>query len=249
MKSQSLFFVESSHKTKTWWMFLSVLLFVFIPFLIVLLLCGEFNLLGNNWLIAKNASVWHGFVTSDKIDYLAQKYHIFFSDGGIDALKSELLKWVDKTNQATINAYKTFFNPIILAPLCSLLFVSLVYPMIFNATKISGLDILPFSIGIGSFMFILTMTGLIDQWGQSLLSVYWLVRIVIALIGTITIYLLTNYFVNKFIANRPYATDVYFGYRSVDKQNADVKQQLKENIDSYKKQDSDESFVEVEEGQ
>lgn len=247
MRNQSLFFVHSSHKTKTWWMFLSVLVFVFIPFLIVLLLCGEFNLLGNDWLIAKNASVWHGIVRESRIDELANKYHIYFSNNGVDALVNELYKWVDKS--ATINTYRIFFNPIILVPLFGLLVWSICYPIIFNATKISGLDVLPFSLGIGSFMTILTASGLIDHWGQNLAIIYWITRIAISLISTIIIYLITNALVNKFISARPYATDVYFGYRTIDNQNAQAKKELKDNIDSYKKQqDKDESFIEMKEG-
>ncbi|MCQ2956724.1 MAG: hypothetical protein MJ233_02535 [Mycoplasmoidaceae bacterium] len=60
--------------------------------------------------------------------------------------------------------------------------------------------------------------------------------------------MLTNLIVNKYLASRPYAADIYFGYKTIDRANAGAKQQLKENIDAYKKQSDDESFVEVEEG-
>lgn len=245
MKSQSIFLVNSTHKTKTWWMFLSVLVLVFIPFLIVWLLCGEFNLLNNDWLIAKNASVWHGVVPEDYAS-IAEKYGKFFI-GGQEALANELAKWVGDSK--SIDSAYTFFNPIMLAPLFGILAWSIGYPMIFNATKVSGLDVLPFSSAVGFFMFILIITGLMDQWGQSLLAVYWLVRIFITAISAFVIFLLVNFLTNKYLANRPYAADIYFGYKSIDKQNAIAKQQLKENLDTFKKQkDQDESFVEVEEG-
>lgn len=229
-------------------MFLSVLILVFVPFLIVWLLNGEFNLLNSDWLIAKNASVWHGQVTPDKISDLAQRYYPYFSEnGGVEALRAELNRWVGQN--ASINAYRAFFNPVILAPLICLLAWSFLYPIIFNATKLSGLDVLPFSFGIGSFMTILILTGLMDQWGQNLMAVYWIVRIIIALIGMVTVFIMSNYFINQYIANSSYATDFYFGYKTIDKENALAKEQLKENLDVFKKQkDQDESFVEVKEG-
>lgn len=247
MKSQSIFFVHSTHKTKSWWVFLSVLIFVFVPFLIVWLLCGEFNLLNIDWLIAKNASVWHGYVTQDNINALLERYGKYVQDKNV--LFSQLQEFLANGKQGSINAYKAFFNPVLLAPLFGLLAWSLVYPIIFNITKISGLDVLPFSIGVGTFMFILTISGLMNQWGQSLLAVYWLVRIFIAALSTFVMFLIANYFTNKFIASRPYATDIFFGYRTIEKENAPAKQQLKENIDVFKKHnDEDESYVELKEG-
>lgn len=246
MKSQSIFFVHSSHKTKTWWMFISVLVLVFIPFLIVWLLCGEFNLLNCDWLIAKNASVWHGMVNAEAITDLATKYAHYFQ-GGYHSLLIELNKWIGQN--ASINSSFTFFNPVIMAPLICLFVWSLAYPIIFNATKISGIDILPFSAGIGTFMLILIITGLMDQWGQNLLAVYWIVRVLIAVVGTITVFLIANYFVNQYIANSNYAADFYFGYKTIDSDNALAKEELKENLDIFKKQkEQDETYVEVKEG-
>lgn len=248
MKSQSIFFVHSSHKTKTWWMFLSVLVLVFIPFLIVWLLSGEFNLLNNDWLIAKNTSVWHGVVEQSKIDYLANTYGKFYF-GGVEALKLKLTEAATAGGQWSIDSSFTFFNPVILAPLLCLLAWSFAYPIIFNATKVSGIDVLPFSFGIGSFMTILILTGLMDQWGQNLMAVYWIVRILIAIVGMATIFILSNYFVNQYIANSNYAADFYFGYKTIDKENALAKEELKENLDIFKKhKDEDESYVEVKEG-
>ncbi|MCQ3907185.1 MAG: hypothetical protein MJ219_00005, partial [Mycoplasmoidaceae bacterium] len=73
---------------------------------------------------------------------------------------------------------------------------------------------------------------------------------IIAVACTFVIFLLTNLFVNKFLSTRPYAVDIYFGYKKIDEANAYARKQLKQNIDEYKKQrDSDESFVEVKEGE
>ncbi|MBQ0045635.1 MAG: hypothetical protein KBS35_01970 [Mycoplasma sp.] len=247
MKSQSIFFVHSTHKTKSWWMFLSVLVLVFVPFLIVWLLCGEFNLLNNDWLIAKNASVWHGYVTQDNINHLFERYGKYVQDQNV--LLSELQEYLANGKQGSINAYTTFFNPILLAPLFGLLAWSVGYPILFNATKVSGLDVLPFSIGIGIFMLVTIISGLIPQWGQNLLAVYWLVRIVIAALLTFFTFIIANYFTNKYIANRPYATDIFFGYKTIEKENALAKEQLKENLDTFKKHnDQDESYVEIKEG-
>lgn len=250
MKGQSIFFVHASHKTKSWWMFLSVLVLVFVPFLIVWLLSGEFNILGNDWLIAKGASVWHGQVNAERINELAEQYHMYFSDGGPTALANELNKWIGQN--ASIDAFRAFFNPIILAPLFGLLVWSFAYPIIFNATKVSGIDVLPFSFGFGSFMIIFILSGLIPQtsFHGNMITLYWITRIAIAGISTIIIFILANYFTNKYIANRPYAADIYFGYKTQEQENAFAKEQLKENLDVFKKhKDQDESFVEVKEGE
>lgn len=249
MKGQSIFLVKSTHKTKTWWMFLSVLVLVFVPFLIVWLLSGEFNLLNNDWLIAKGTSVWHGHVTDGNIEELAHRY-AKFCEGGESVLFVKLQEYLGSGKQGSIDAYKTFFEPIILAPLLGLLVWSFIYPIIFNATKISGLDVLPFSFGIGTFMIVLIISGLMNQWGQELMAVYWLARIAIAAVCTFIVFLLTNLCVNKFLSTRSYAMDIYFGYKKLDEQNAMVKQQLKQNIDEFKKQrDSEESYVEIKEGE
>ena len=231
-------------------MFLSVLVLVFIPFLIVWLLSAEFNLLGNDWLVAKNASVWHGWIkSSDHLSSLVNQYHIFWDVSQGD-MTAKLSPYIGSDTQVSINSAFTFFNPIILAPLFGLLVWSFVYPIIFNATKVSGVDVLPFSFGIGTFMFVLIISGLMDQWGQQLAPVYWLVRIVIAASATFVVFMITNLCVNKFLASRPYATDIYFGYKEIDKANALAKQQLKDNLGTFKKQkEQDESFVEVKEGQ
>lgn len=246
MKTQSIFLVNSTHKTKSWWTFLSVLVLVFVPFLIVWLLCGEFNLLGNDWMIAKNTSMWHGYVTDNNYDYLVAHYSKYRNGDLIQWLQQYLN--VDK--QGSIDSAFTFFSPIVLAPLFGILVWSIIYPIIFNATKISGLDVLPFSFGIGTFMITLIVSGLIDQWGQNLMSVYWLVRLVIAGFTMLGFFLLCNFFVNKYLAGRDYAVDIFFGYKQLDKENAMQKQQLKENVDIFKKQkDQEESFVEVKEGE
>lgn len=248
MKGQSIFLVNSTHKTKTWWMFLSVLVLVFIPFLIVWLLCGEFNLLNCDWLIAKNASVWHGTITAETdIANLVEKL-IKFWNPTLGDMASKLRDAIGG-NPISIDSYRAFFDPVILAPLFGLLAWAITYPMLFNVTKVSGLDVLPFSVSVGAFMFILIITGLMDQWGQSMMAVYWLVRIFITAICTFIVFIVANFFTNKYLANRPYAADIYFGYKTIDKANALAKQQLKENVDTFKKQkDQDDSFVEVEEG-
>lgn len=251
MKAQSIFFVHASHKTKSWWTFLSVFIFVFVPFLIVWLLCGEFNLLGNDWFIVKGASVWHGTIptTDSELSELASTYQKYV-EGGYDKLLSILKQWSEPTG--SIDSSFTFFNPVILAPLLGLFVWSIVYPIIFNATKISGLDVLPFSFGFGSFMLITIITGLIHQtnFHGNMITFYWILRIVIGFLAAVIMFILANYFVNKYIANRPYATDIFFGYKTQDRENALAKEQLKENLDVFKKhKDQDESFIEIKGGE
>lgn len=243
MKRNSLLLVNSTHKTKSWWVFLSVLLLVIVPFVIVWVLVGEFNALDLNWLIAKNQSVWHGIVTNDNLEILAQKYSIFHAAGEED-LKNWLATYIGSGKQGSIISDFTFFNVIILAPLLGLFAWSIIYPIIFNATKVSGLDVLPFSSALSTFMLILVISGLMDVWES--FTLYFVVRILIAFVGAIIIFMIANLFVNKFLSTRSYAIDMVFGYKSVDKANEYARDSLKKNVETFKKQkDEDTSYVEL----
>jgi len=246
MKRNSKLLVNSTHKTKTWWIFVSVLVFVFITFLIVLLLCGEVNLLDLNWIIAKNKSVWHGYVTNENIDALVNKYWIFY-DGGKDALRAALEGARASGNAISINSYKMFFNAWVLLPLFGLLVWSFVYPIIFNATKVSGLDVLPFSFTLGMIMFTIIITGLIPVWGH--ITLCWIVRIVIASVIGLVTFFVTNHFVNKFLATRSYSYDLVLGYKSQEKETAGPKAELKTHLDEFKNEKGkDITYVDVPEG-
>lgn len=243
MKRNSLLLVNSTHKTKSWWVFLSVLLLVIVPFIIVWILVGEFNALDQNWLIAKNQTVWHGVVTADNINILLDKYSIFHEAGRTD-LERLLNEYLASGKQGAIVSDFAFFNPIILAPLLGLFAWSILYPIIFNATKVSGLDVLPFSVALSTFMLILVLSGLMDVW--NVFTLYFVARIIIAFIGAIIIFMLTNLFVNKFLSTRSYAIDMVFGYKSVDKANEYARDSLKKNVETFKKQkDEDTSYVEL----
>jgi len=247
MALSSKLLINSTHKTKTWWTFVSVLVLVFIPFLVLWLLCGEINLLENNWLIARNASVWHGMVTVDKIPELVAKYGQFRPN-----LDTMLQDWLIQhpNQQASIDCAFTVFNPIMLAPLLGLLAWSVAYPIIFNGFKLSGLDVLPFSTGVGFICFITIISGLIPQWGQNLLSIYWIVRILISFVGGIIVFFISNRIINKWLSTRDYGFDLVFGFKEIDRQTANTKQQLKENVKIFKdNKEQDKSYVEVEEGQ
>lgn len=247
MKRNSLLLVNSGHKTKPWWVFLSVLLLVIIPFIIVWALVGEFNALDYHWLIARGQSVWHGRVnTAEYAEIIANKYGIYYEGGYDELIKMLTGDWWDK-NISICSAY-TFFDPLILAPLFGLLGFSLIYPIIFNATKVSGLDVLPFSFGSGIFMTVLILSGLIPVWSQSgeMLVLYFLVRIAIAFLLTFIFFMITNIFVNKWLSTRSYSADIYFGYKSIDKANAPAKSILKKNVDIFKKQKEEEkSYVDL----
>ena len=237
MAKNSIFLINSTHKTKSWWTFVSVLVLVIIPFLIVLLLVGDVNLLEKNWIIAKNASVWHGTISNDIIPDLVRKYQQFTN---VD-LASVLPGMVGESK--SIDAYKMFFNPIVLAPLLGLLVWSIVYPMIFNATKVSSLDVLPFSTAAGIFMFSLIISGLIPQWGQQAIAWYWVVRVVIGFVAAIIFFIIANVLTNKFLLTRDYGFDMFFGYKTQESQNKVVREELKENIKIFK--DSDKDYVDI----
>jgi hypothetical protein len=55
------------------------------------------------------------------------------------------------------------FNPLILIPLFSCLFLSLVVPFLFKPFHIMNLDVLPYSVTSNFSMLILVITGLIPH--------------------------------------------------------------------------------------
>jgi len=234
MVRSSKLFVNSTHKTKTWWILVSVLVFVFVPFLILFLLCGEINLLDLNWIVAQNKSVWHGYVTDGNIEVLTRKYWMFY-DGGWQPLYQALLQAKNAGQAISINSYKTFFNPVVLAPLFGLLAWSFAYPIIFNATKVSGLDILPFSFTGGFMCFTIIITGLIPVWSN--VVVCWIIRFIIAFVVGLSVFFATNAGTNKFLSTRNYGYDIVFGYKSLDKDTEKVKEELKTHIDIFKNED------------
>lgn len=242
MKRNSILLVNSTHKTKPWWVFVSVLLLVIIPFIIVWALVGEFNALDQNWLIAKGQSVWHGLVTNDNIDIIANKYQIFY-DGN---LTEELSKHINE-NMSILSAW-TFFNPLILAPLFGALIIGLSYPMLFNVSKVSGLDVQPFATGSSFLMFSMILTGLIPVWSQNamMLIIYFVVRLIISFIFGILSFMLTNFLVNKYLSTREYSADIIYGYKFIDKENEPAKSILKKNVDAFKAQkEQEQSYVDL----
>lgn len=231
MKRKSSLLVNSTHKTKPWWVFVSVLVLVLIPFIIVWVLCGEFNVLDHNWLIAKGQVVWHGTVTTENIELLVNKYSIFYSGTQADLLK-ELGRYLNK--QASITSAKTFFEWPIAVITAGLFIWSVCYPMIFNATKVSGLDIMPFSSSLGMFCFSFILSGVIPVWQPFV--IYIIVRIIIGFALGIGIYFLCNFAVNKYLAKKDYGYDLILGYKAIDAANAPAKKELKKSVEDYKTQ-------------
>ncbi len=243
MKRNSVLLVNSTHKTKPWWVFLSVLLLVIIPFVIVWALVGEFNALDQNWLIARGQSVWHGLISDKNIDFIADKYHIF-------SAREDFRGYLERFLGQNISILSdwTFFNPLILAPLFGALIIGLFYPMLFNATKVSGLDVEPFAAGSSFLMFGFILTGLIPVWSQDsiMLILYFAVRVILAFILGILSFMLTNFIVNKYLSTREYSTDIIYGYKFIDKENAPAKSILKKNVDAFNKQkEQEQSYVEL----
>lgn len=243
MLKNNILKVDNTCKTKTWWIFLFVLLFIVIPFTIVWLLVGEFNVLKKNWLIAMNASVWHGIVQQDNIDFLANKYQIFYQ-GGQETLKNQLINCIGKN--ISIDSAYCFFNNLLLLILGGLILLVIFLPILFNKLKINGIDVLPFSCLFGFLMTSIILTGLIPYWSRNMISLYWVVRILIALSIAIIIFLITNTITNKWIANSNYAMSFLFGYKKQYELNKITKQQLQKTISFYKKQNDDKSYIDIE---
>ena len=243
MLENNILKVQNTCKTKRWWIFLFVSLFVIIPFIIVWLLIGEFNLLEKNWFIAKNASVWHGIVKQENIDFLAKKYQMFYL-GGLETLKVHLAQYIDKS--ININSAFCFFNNLVLVILGGLILISIFFPILFNKLKINGIDVLPFSCSFAFLMTSIVLTGLIPNWNQNMIALYWIMRILISLIIAMTIFLITNSIINKWLIHSTSAISFLFGYKKQHELDQPTNQLLQRSIDIYKKQSDDKTYIDIE---
>ena len=221
--------IDNGPKTKTWWIFLFVFLIVIIPFTMVWLLIGEFNILGMNLLIAKNTCVWHGIIKQDNIDFLAKKYQLFYQ-GGYETLKAQ--------------AFFFFFYYILLI-LVALILIAIFIPILFSKLKINGIDVFPFSCSFGFLMTGIILTGLMTNWQKNMMSLYWIIRILISLCIGIIFFLITNSIINKWLINSKHAISFLFGYKKQYELDKSVKQQLQNNIDIYQEPNKDKSYIDI----
>ncbi len=234
--------IDNGPKTKTWWIFLFVFLIVIIPFTMVWLLIGEFNILGMNLLIAKNTCVWHGIIKQDNIDFLAKKYQLFYQ-GGYETLKAQLENYINKN--ISIDSAFCFFNYYILLILVALILIAIFIPILFSKLKINGIDVFPFSCSFGFLMTGIILTGLMTNWQKNMMSLYWIIRILISLCIGIIFFLITNSIINKWLINSKHAISFLFGYKKQYELDKSVKQQLQNNIDIYQEPNKDKSYIDI----
>lgn len=242
MQIKHNFLVNNIKKTKTWWIFFVSFFFVLVPLLILWILYGEFNLLKNYWLVAKNSNVWHGIVSQNKIEQIANQYGKFYK-GGVNALKIELENWIGKN--VIIKSNSTFFKPIILAPIFGLIIWSFCLPFIFYLLKISWLDLLPFSTATSNLICFLILSGLIPHFSSNWIFAYWIIRLIICFIITSFLFILITNLTNKYLLKKDYAIDILFSYKKQNETKNITKKNLKNSLEIFKN-NKDESFVEIE---
>ena len=233
------FSVEKQYKTKPIWLFLITLLIGFLPLLIVWILLGDINALNLFWMFPQNGIVWHGVVTNDNIDYLFNTYSQYNpSEITMSSLSSEL------NNNVALLSADIVFNPLILAVMFSCLAFAILFPICLRLLKLTHLDVIPMCTSFCFTMMIFMFSGLIPYFSQSLSSVWYIVRILIALVGGLIFFILSNWLTNAYLSTRPYAVDVMLSYMKQDEINQVYKQELKKSLAEFK--NSDKTYVDVE---
>ena len=149
-------------RTKPWKITLLVL-FSFVVFLLIWLLLGDLNLLQQNYLIAVDAPVWKGTITSDNISSLADRYYSIAGYASASDFLPFLNEKMNKYCQILNKSGSSIFDPIILAWLFGGVGLTILLPIILRLCKQVNWDVLPFSMAMTFAGFVFIISGLIPQ--------------------------------------------------------------------------------------
>ena len=223
-------------RTKPWKITLLVL-FSFVVFLLIWLLLGDLNLLQQNYLIAVDAPVWKGTITSDNISSLADRYYSIAGYASASDFLPFLNEKMNKYCQILNKSGSSIFDPIILAWLFGGVGLTILLPIILRLCKQVNWDVLPFSMAMTFAGFVFIISGLIPQTVfQNESSVWlWIIRLVILLATYAVFFFSINAIVVSAMAHSKYASQ-YINQLKADKEADDVaKKQSKEIVDMYLK--------------
>lgn len=224
-------------KTKPWIITVSVALIVLLYFVIIWLLVGEIDLMGNHYLIPIHQTVWSGELTNDNWLSLWNKYQWC-----LDCSQEEFKDFIGKT--IVISTSHTYWNNMLLIYIFIGVAMSIVYPFFFRWFKIGNYDILPFSITTSLTCSIFILSALIPYWGSN--NEFWreILRVGIFLVSAFIIFVFTNWLVNKFYITNETAHPLAYKLKE-DKKSADYyNDDLKEMVKEYKK-DHDKDYVDL----
>lgn len=219
MKNNGSFLIDKAtkFKTKPLWVFLSILVLIVIPFIIIWLLLGEFNLLNQNNVVAINQTLWQGKVTNENIQSLLI-YEPFVKIAETKTFKMMLNEWLNKNMQIIANY--AHFNQMMLIPLFALITIGFVYPFILKLFHLFAYDILPFSITFSLGFGVLFVSGLWPHFLQSEMSlVYWLLRIIVFLVSMTIVFLISNFIINKILSYSTNSVAIALNYFNQTKTN------------------------------
>lgn len=219
MENRGSFLIDKSSKfkTKPLWIFLSILIFIVIPFVNIWLLLGEFNLLNQNNVVAINQTLWQGKVTSENIQSLLV-YEPFVRVEETKTFEMMINEWLNKNMQIIANFAN--FNWIVLVPILILIVISLIYPFIFRLFHLFAYDILPFSISFSCGFSILFISGMWPHFPQQdMFLVYWLLRIIVFLASIVIVFFIINFIVNKILSHGTNNVSIALNYFEQTKNN------------------------------
>lgn len=231
---------EQFFSTKSWWIFIFVFVLIFIPYLIIWLLLGEMNLLKNDWLIAKNSIIWHGYVTTKNFNWLLDNFSKYCSYD----LNAELTQFLNVDKQGSIISSYVFFNWNIVIIVSSLILWSFIFVFIFYKIKLNFLDVLPFSLSCSFGCSVFIITGILQHFSTTF--VYFLVRLIITLLILSIVFFITNFFLNLFLVKTKHALDIALEYKFSCTDKYSAKGDFKNNInDLQKEKDKDQTFIDI----
>lgn len=219
MENYGSFLIDkpSKFKTKPLWVFLSISIFLVIPFIIIWLLFGEFNLLNQNNVVAINQTLWQGKVTEENINSLLAYEH-FVKIEEVKSFETMLNEWLDKNMQIT--ASFAHFNWMMLIPIFLIIAIGFIYPFILRLFRLFAYDILPFSITFSLGFGVLFISGLWPHFSQpNMFLVYWLLRIIVFLVFMAIVFFISNFVVNKILSYGANSVTIALNYLNQTKTN------------------------------
>lgn len=219
--------MSKTHTTKPWITTLFVLSLLII-LIITWVLVGEFNVLHQQWLIAYRGTLWSGKITDRNLDWLNDKFGKYMNN---------LISNSQIGDSGKIISNTLIFNPLILIPLFSCLFLAIIVPVIFKATYTMNIDVLPYSVSAIFSMLILIFSGLIPHWKNASIWL-WIIRFVILLCCVISSFLTINKIINKFLINTNYANAIVNEFNQIENEKKPYRSSLTNLRNQVDKKDS-----------
>lgn len=225
--------MTKTHITRPWIITIFVVILL-IAMIVIWALLGEFNVLHQQWLIAKNGVLWKGKITDNNKDWLFKIFGRYMND------PNDINNNVGSYKKIISN--QLIIKPLIFIPLVSCVALAIAIPFLFKPFHIMNIDVLPYSVTICFSFFVLIVSGLIPHWKNSDILL-WVIRLLVLLSCMFICFILVNKLTNKFLIKTNYANAVVNEFNKIEQEKKPYRNSLK-NLEEQVKQKDKMEYVE-----